>query len=839
MKKTENYAMPYPEQDDYFNVEDFQDMMVSVDNLMKKISDSGSQISSDAEHLYNQTKAQMDNIQKRMNTFTSLKDGSTTGDAELEDIRVAYDGKEYGNAGEAVREQASDIHKALFGAGASIWSKAKSESTKYVAETKGICILNERFTAAGVVTKISRGTFAENESTLNLDRECSAYIVEFEKNPGTVYMPSAETIKIVSTTKIIFEANGNARCWIPVEKGQYLAVDSTATAYTSESNHVPYMLYDQANKTLECRGFGSTGSIEPVDPYSLALEYKLEYDMDDTGLVKQIDANREDAASLKEDLVELSKSVDNSVYTDFVDGEGWNGTVGEKIKTSLYELVSKMSLVNARVGDKFRLVTYGVGGWANRYYELDENLIVLYVHTGSGLLDGVIEISNESTRYLAINKGNSFNFEFYRYNEDIAQNKADIAQNKADIAQNKADISTKISYHYEKGETIGEIKDGLFNINTKTIEATGNIYRCIELDVNLLDNLFLTGVSHNDASSYPFVVFVDANGNVLDIIKGDSKDAKFIDYNIIIKNQDVKKLYINGSDTFIGAYKAKEVDVYERVDGAVSVAATSLSKVADATWYNEKVAEAVIDEQKKNPFVWRSFDKGVVVFTFDDSLSDIDLVESLSEEYGVPVCFSSIPSKMNNVTTATGTNKKVHEVLTIAEEHGNEVLCHSSVALSETSTDEEIYANFVTNKKLLEEYGYSVRGIIEAGSGGGELSFDTKRSEKYLRVMYEYSDHYGRNLGMPQYDTGRTYINRNTQNNHNVVDACERNKTLLIFVTHSITDESTSSINTSESILRDLMAYVKTKDVYLLTFKGVYDMFRSSELENKINQLLN
>lgn len=308
MKKTKNYAMPYPEQDDYFNVEDFQDMMVSVDDLMKKLSDSGAQISSDAEHLYNQTKAQMDNIQKRMNAFTALRDGSTTGDAELKDIRVAYDGKEYGNAGEAVREQASDIHKALFGVGASIWSKAKSESTKYVAETKGICILNERFTAAGVVTKISRGTFAENESTLNLDRECSAYIVEFEKNPGTVYMPSAETIKIVSTTKIIFEANGNARCWIPVEKGQYLAVDSTATAYTSESNHVPYMLYDQANKTLECRGFGSTGSIEPVDPYSLALEYKLEYDMDDTGLVKQIDANREDAASLKEDLNNYAKS---------------------------------------------------------------------------------------------------------------------------------------------------------------------------------------------------------------------------------------------------------------------------------------------------------------------------------------------------------------------------------------------------------------------------------------------------------------------------------------------------------------------------------------------------
>ena len=297
--------MPYPEQDDYFNVEDFQNMMVSVDNLMKEISDSGSQISSDAEHLYNQTKAQMDNIQKRMNTFTALKDGSTTGDAELKDIRVAYDGKEYGNAGEAVREQASDIHKALFGAGASIWSKAKAESTKYVAETKGISILNERFTAAGVVTKISRGTFAENESTLNLDRECSAYIIEFEKNPGTVYMPSAETIKIVSTTRITFEANGNARCWIPVEKGQYLAVDSTATAYECEDKQVPYMLYDQANETLDFRGFGAPGSTKPVDPYSLALEYKLEYDMDDTGLAKQIDANKEAAALLNEDLADV------------------------------------------------------------------------------------------------------------------------------------------------------------------------------------------------------------------------------------------------------------------------------------------------------------------------------------------------------------------------------------------------------------------------------------------------------------------------------------------------------------------------------------------------------
>lgn len=54
-------------------------------------------------------------LEGRMNMFTSLEEGSTTGDAELADIRVGADGRNYTSAGTSVRSQIEHIRKDIRG----------------------------------------------------------------------------------------------------------------------------------------------------------------------------------------------------------------------------------------------------------------------------------------------------------------------------------------------------------------------------------------------------------------------------------------------------------------------------------------------------------------------------------------------------------------------------------------------------------------------------------------------------------------------------------------------------------------------------------------------------
>ena len=85
-------------------------------------------------------------LSSRMDNFARLPNGSTTGDAELIDSRVGYDGKTYPTSGEATREQAAEIVNNMKAAG--IYEETVLSGTDkkgaYIARNDGASLASSR-----------------------------------------------------------------------------------------------------------------------------------------------------------------------------------------------------------------------------------------------------------------------------------------------------------------------------------------------------------------------------------------------------------------------------------------------------------------------------------------------------------------------------------------------------------------------------------------------------------------------------------------------------------------------------------------------------------------------
>lgn len=92
------------------------DLMSEIDNANNDIATTNSRLDIEIKNRMDaislemtERKAEIDVERKRINSFVSLKAGSTTGDAELIDARIDVDGTTHSTAGEAVRGQIRNL----------------------------------------------------------------------------------------------------------------------------------------------------------------------------------------------------------------------------------------------------------------------------------------------------------------------------------------------------------------------------------------------------------------------------------------------------------------------------------------------------------------------------------------------------------------------------------------------------------------------------------------------------------------------------------------------------------------------------------------------------------
>ena len=96
---------------------EFEVMQDSLDASFKAQSDSLDKVIDGFDEILRTEITNMDGeidvLEARMDTFASLPNGTTSGNAELLDIRVGADGTTYASAGRAVREQIEDLTSEL------------------------------------------------------------------------------------------------------------------------------------------------------------------------------------------------------------------------------------------------------------------------------------------------------------------------------------------------------------------------------------------------------------------------------------------------------------------------------------------------------------------------------------------------------------------------------------------------------------------------------------------------------------------------------------------------------------------------------------------------------
>lgn len=729
---------------------------------------------------------QIDVERKRINSLASLPEGSTTGDAELQDIRIGADGRSYPTAGEAVRSQARYLD-----------SSKVEEDFQYLESDKGDQI-KSLMNASGHIQSFESG-YVHYEIDISANDELlytgTAPSTTF---PALVFLDNDRSVlgsypNPITTEKIVnYEIDLPSNCTILVI-----------------NTHV------QTQCILSKRHYGGY-----KDKVKLQLDKLINQVNDCTSTNFNQDVQLRQRARNYTD----NEPINLSIIKDYL----WDSLN----HTTFYFSGSEYTELRVNPGEIYYISGY-VYSSANLY-----PLYAVYNEDMSEVLETYGEASTPYNNYKLIIPPEGARLIVNGNRANPISIKKEIYIELLDLINNKLD---KI-YEYEDQEL--EIITGLVGINGGADMPDIGCHANYPVKPN--DRIRVTGYAWSSNNYYPAYAFLSSAGQVVSYF-GDPS-TQYTDTEVVVPD-GADEILINGTTNATSAQLRlaiyKELTLDEKLDKQISEYITPVVsdlnlKLQDTQYELECSEQRILKLEKLNDFVWNNFDKAYFVFVIDDANEHLPPTYDLFHAKSVPLSAAVVINNLNKVYTNINPDetRTIKDILDLLVSDGGEVLAHYTGNLADEGYSDGSH-EFLTSKsdwdsrtrdvkRTLESNGFEIRGIIRADYS----QVNSATGEIYCRKYFDYSDNLGKST---QYSISRKFFSsfETIEDAKTYIDQKSSLPGIYPFCLHGT--EPVASIDN----LSTLIDYIQTKGdaVEISTYSKVFDKIGTNRLEKLILNL--